>query len=119
MRLVKTLAVENELGEGVIWDHATGKLWWTDIQQSQLYCYDPLSEELQQWSTPERLCCFAPRQSAPGLIAAFASGFAFYQPENGGIEWLHKIESDNNGTRLNDGRTDRQGRFWAAKRLTT
>jgi len=113
MHLIKTLEVENELGEGVIWDHGASKLWWTDIQQSKLYRYDPNSEQLEHWNTPERLSCFAPRQNGNGLVAAFESGFAFYNPETGELEWIQKLETDNPGTRFNDGRTDRQGRLWA------
>ena len=113
MHLVDTLNVENELGEGVIWDHISAKIWWTDIQQSKLYRYDPESKHLEQWNTPERLCCFAPRENKKGLVAAFESGFAFYTPETGELEWIKKIESNNPGTRFNDGRTDRQGRLWA------
>lgn len=113
MQLIKTLEVHNELGEGIIWDHAAAKIWWTDILQSTLYCYDPETEELESWSTPERLCCFAPIQGRTDLAVAFESGFAFYNPKNGAVEWLHKLETDNPGTRFNDGRTDRQGRLWA------
>jgi sugar lactone lactonase YvrE len=50
------------------------------------------------------------------LICGFASGFAYFNPHNPqmtGLQWLQKIEQDNPGTRLNDGRADRQGRFWA------
>lgn len=113
MKLIETLDVNNELGEGVIWDHVAGKIWWTDILSQQLFRYDPVSKDLQQWSTPERLCCFAPLENKPGLIAAFESGFAFYDPESGQLDWIEKLEQDNPGTRFNDGRIDRQGRFWA------
>jgi len=115
MRLIKTLAVGNELGEGVIWDHQSQKLWWTDIQGSALYRYDPESDALEQWQTPERLACFAPREGKleHELVCAFESGFAFYSPVTAKLEWIKKLESDNAGTRFNDGRTDRQGRLWA------
>jgi len=113
VKLINSIPVQNTLGEGVIWDHANARCWWTDIQESQLYCYDPESQELKQWKTPERLCCFAPVHGQNRLMAAFESGFAFYQPETNEVEWIHKIEPDNPGTRLNDGRTDRQGRLWA------
>ena len=114
MKLIDTIPVENELGEGVIWDHAAQRIWWTDIQQKKLYRYDPDTQHLEQWDTPERLCCFAPRENEIGLVAVFESGFAFYEPESGNVDWLHKLEADNPGTRFNDGRTDRQGRLWAA-----
>jgi L-arabinonolactonase len=114
MELISTIPVQNELGEGIIWDHQRQRLWWTDIENCLLYRYDPVTENLEQWSTPERLCCFAPVAGQDYLVAAFASGFAFYDPLSGSLDWIEKIEADNPGTRLNDGRTDRQGRMWAA-----
>ena len=113
IELISTIPVQNGLGEGIIWDHQRQRLWWTDIENSQLYRYDPITENLEQWSTPERLCCFAPVAGQDYLVTAFASGFAFYDPVNGSLDWIEKVEADNPGTRLNDGRTDRQGRMWA------
>lgn len=113
IELVDQVPVQNELGEGVIWDHHRQRIWWTDIGQKMLYRYDPLTSKMESWSTPERLCCFAPVAGQNYLVAAFESGFAFYEPVSGQLQWIHKIEQDNPGTRLNDGRTDRQGRFWA------
>lgn len=113
IKLVDQLHVQNELGEGVLWDHHRQRIWWTDIEQRRLYRYDPVGKELESWATPERLACFAPVYGEDFLVAAFASGFAFYQPETEHVRWIRKTDSDNPGTRLNDGRTDRQGRFWA------
>lgn len=113
MQLIDSLAVQNTLGEGVIWDHQAAQVYWTDIEERILYRYDPLTRELVNWPTPERLCCFAPRADGLGLVAAFESGFAFYTPETNELEWIHKLELDNPGTRFNDGRTDRQGRLWS------
>jgi L-arabinonolactonase len=113
IELISRIPVQSELGEGIIWDNQRQRLWWTDIDNCQLYRYDPITGNLEQWSTPERLCCFAPVVGQEYLVAAFASGFAFYDPLTGSLDWIKKIESDNPGTRLNDGRTDRQGRMWA------
>ncbi|MCH2189429.1 MAG: SMP-30/gluconolactonase/LRE family protein [Gammaproteobacteria bacterium] len=113
IKLIDTVAVKNELGEGVIWDHHRQKVWWTDILQSKLYQYDPKTKALKSWSTPERLCCFAPVSDSSDLVCAFESGFAFYEPQSGKINWIKRLEQDNPGTRFNDGRTDRQGRLWA------
>lgn len=113
IELISSIPVQNELGEGIIWDHQRQRLWWTDIENSNLYRYDPTTEELEQWSTPERLACFAPVAGQDYLVGAFASGFAFYDPVKESLEWIEKVEADNPGTRLNDGRTDRQGRMWA------
>lgn len=110
--LIKTLGVGNELGEGVLWDESRSCIWWTDILQLTLYRYELESEKLVSYPTPERLCCFTPIEGDHRLLAAFASGFAFFDPETGVTEWIKKIEEDNPGTRLNDGKTDRNGRFW-------
>jgi sugar lactone lactonase YvrE len=119
MQLINILPVQNTLGEGVIWDHQRQRFWWTDIEASRLYRYDPDTQELESWVTPERLACLAPIAARDDLVVAFESGFAYYQPESSTIEWIHKIESDNPGTRMNDGRTDRQGRFWAGSMVET
>ena len=111
--LVDTLKVENELGEGIIWDAAGAAVWWTDIEGSILYRYCPQNKQLDQWALPERLGSFALVTNSDQLICGFASGFAYYNPFTGAIQWLSKIEQNNMGTRLNDGRADRQGRFWA------
>ena len=112
-QLLETLPVANALGEGVIWDAAGESLWWTDIEGSQLYRYHPGRRQLQQWNTPERLACFAPVDGSDRLVAAFAGGFAYYTPETGAVQWLDRLADAAPGTRLNDGRADRQGRFWA------
>ena len=111
--LVDTLKVENELGEGVIWDAAGAAVWWTDIEGSILYRYCPQNQQLDEWALPERLGSFALVTNSDQLICGFASGFAYYNPVTGAIQWLSKIEQNTMGTRLNDGRADRQGRFWA------
>ena len=92
--LIKTLGVGNELGEGVLWDESRSCIWWTDILQLTLYRYELESEKLVSYPTPERLCCFTPIEGDHRLLAAFASGFAFFDPETGVTEWIKKIEED-------------------------
>lgn len=112
-RLIDVLPVKNELGEGIIWDARSGSAWWTDIENSLIYRYQLQEKKLESWKTPERVGCFALVEGQDYLITGFENGFAYFNPETGWTDWLHKIEQDMHGTRLNDGRTDRQGRFWA------
>ncbi len=113
LELINILPVQNQLGEGIIWDHSRQCFWWTDILENTLYQYSPTQDQLNQWQTPERLCCFTPVANSDYLIAAFESGFAYYEPCTNQLQWIKKIESDLAYTRLNDGKVDRQGRFWA------
>jgi L-arabinonolactonase len=102
----------NILGESVLWDNDTGRLHWVDIESKELWTLDAVSGRTSVHHAPERIACFAPRRSG-GLLVGFASGFAFYDLATGRREDLVQFEPDNAHTRLNDGRTDRQGRFVA------
>ncbi len=102
----------NILGESVLWDHDAGRLHWVDIESSELWTLEPKSGRTQVHKAPERIACFAPRRSS-GLLVGFASGFALYDPGTGRRQDLVRFEPDNAHTRLNDGKTDRQGRFVA------
>lgn len=112
-RLIETVRVENELGEGVIWDVNQAAVWWVDIDGSTLYRYRPEGKQLDQWTTPERLASFALVIDSDYLVCGFASGFAYFNPWTADLQWVQSIESKNGSIRLNDGRADRQGRFWA------
>ncbi|MDP5029738.1 MAG: SMP-30/gluconolactonase/LRE family protein [Paraglaciecola sp.] len=109
--LAHQLLVNNTLGEGVIWDHRTQRLYWTDILQNKLYCWD-FDGNLQRYPCPEALASFGFTDDPQWLICAFASGFAFFNPRHQEVRWLNQLNLPI-GVRLNDGRVDRQGRFWA------
>ena len=48
-----------------------------------------------------------------GLVVSMASGFHFFDPEVGTFTAIADPEADIADTRFNDGKTDRQGRFWS------
>jgi len=108
------LAVDcrNILGESVTWDHDAKRVYWLDIESRELWTLDPASGRTSTHKAAERIACFALRQRG-GLLAGFASGFAFYDPDSGQRQDIVKFEPDIANTRLNDGKTDRQGRFIA------
>jgi L-arabinonolactonase len=113
IKFLQALPVANILGEGVLWSVGEQAFYWTDILGRKLYRYQPAADRLTQWDTPERLCSFGfVENDGESLIAAFESGIAFYRPRSGEMEWLARPEAGITGTRFNDGRVDRQGRFW-------
>ncbi len=108
------LPYANLLGEGPVWDSARGRLLWTDIQARRLYSLDPATGATRSMETPERLGALALINSAPDrVLAAFETGFGVFDLEHGAVHWLHQPEIGRTGRRFNDGRVDRQGRFWA------
>src|SRR6266550_1893098 len=103
--------VRNILGEGVVWDSQSGSLLWADIERAELWSLDS-SGRINVTKAPERIASFAGRGTG-GLVVAFASGFALWDPQTGHRENIEKFEAHLPHTRLNDGGTDRQGRFLA------
>lgn len=110
---IATIPTQCVLGEGPVWDERLSALWLTDIQQAQLLRIDWPSQAVARFSLPERLGSLGLTPDPERLVCAFASGFALYRPATGELEWLFRTEPDYRGVRMNDGRVDRQGRFWA------
>ncbi len=108
---IEILTVGNTLGEGILWDSRREVLWWTDIQGRRLHRYDWSQGMLQTLDTPERIGSFGLVAGSDKLIAAFASGIAMYDAYQQSVAWLARPEAPA-GIRFNDGRVDRNGRFW-------
>lgn len=110
MQAELVLDCENLHGEGIFWNAVDNCVWWTDIYGSAIWSFNPTTNESIHYPMTERVCCFAPRQSG-GLIIAFADRVSFVDLKTGLEEKIVEFEADNPDTRLNDGRTDRQGRL--------
>lgn len=102
----------NKLGEVPVWDVGERALYWVDIEGKLLQRYRPSTGAVDRWEMPERIACFALREEG-GLIVAFASGIALYDLDTGAIDWIARPEADKPGNRFNEGKCDRNGRFWA------
>ncbi|MFO1070991.1 MAG: SMP-30/gluconolactonase/LRE family protein, partial [Geminicoccaceae bacterium] len=101
----------NRLGEGSVWDPVEGALWWVDIEGRLLQQHVEATGETRRWTLPERIGCLALRERG-GLVLALESGFAFFDPATGKLDWIARPDPDRRN-RMNDGKCDRQGRFWA------
>lgn len=111
--LKSIIPVGNILGEGITWDARTQTMWWTDIHAAKLYAVGHGNETPVVYDLPERLGSFGLTDNPDILIGAFASGFYLYSPTTGERTLVTKTCEGTPGIRLNDGRLDRQGRFWA------
>lgn len=112
-RLLDIIPLGHLHGEGVQWNADDGCVWWTDISGRGLHRLRVDTRHHTAFPTPERLGCFAFIEGDSRLLAAFESGFALFTPDTGETVWLARPEPDGTGRRFNDGRVDRQGRFWA------
>ena len=100
----------NQHGEGVLWNPRDHRMWWTDILGQRMCWFDSNVGLSGRHELPRRLCAFAPRAGG-GWIMAFADGIELWSVDMQPEGTLHAFEPDNAATRLNDGRTDHQGRF--------
>lgn len=105
----------NAVGESPVWVPEENALYWVDIPAGGLQRWNADSGHVHAWKAPQMLACLA-RHSAGGWVAGMESGFFHLHPHNDGSldsELLAHVDHARPDMRLNDGRCDRQGRFWA------
>ncbi len=106
------LDVQNQLGEGVLWDARSQSAVWTDIESACFWQWQPGGDPVR-FPLPQRLGSFA-LTDQPGIyLGAFEDGFAMFTPATGAFEMLAAVTAAHAHLRMNDGRVDRGGIFWA------
>lgn len=108
--------VQCTVGESPAWDAAHQAWFWVDIPAKRIWRLDA-SGNSRYWEVPEMAACVAPRPGG-GLIAGMETGIFSVALSDGPVaktELLARPSADalGAGMRFNDGRTDRQGRFWS------
>lgn len=109
----------NATGESPVWNAAEQALYWVDIPAGRLHRWSVADGQTQSWQADEMLACLAMHPSG-GWLAGMQSGLFHLRPQDdGGIrsECLARVEHPHPQMRFNDGRCDRQGRFWAGTML--
>lgn len=105
----------NAVGESPVWVPGENALYWVDIPNAELQRWSTTSGQVQAWKAPQMLACIA-RTTAGNWVAGMETGFFQITPHNDGrldTAPLASVEHARPDMRLNDGRCDRQGRFWA------
>ena len=104
--------VKAVLGEGPVWVPRESALYWVDIKGGRIFRRVSATGEVTSWQPPFRVCSLAPRESG-GFVAGSENGFAFIDPEARRYELHANPEPERETNRFNDGKVDREGRFWA------
>ena len=107
----------NHLGEGPIWDVEEGVLYWVDgtghrVGNPSIWRFDPRSGKTNNWSLPHDVGAMALRRSG-GAVLALDNGFYLFDFDSESLELIEPIDTDSPRSRLNDGKVDRLGRFFA------
>lgn len=100
-----------DLGECPLWCVRTERLYWTDINAATLSYWQASDGRTHQWTLPAPVGSFALCANETHLLLGLASGIALFDMTHETLSPLQPLEAQTPGTRINDGRCDRQGRF--------
>jgi sugar lactone lactonase YvrE len=101
-----------ELGEGPVWDPIAGCLSFVDILRGLVHRVEPAS---RRWETFRvgRMVGAAVPTDAGDLLLAVKGGFARLDIRTGVVQAFADLADDRADIRMNDGKCDPAGRFWA------
>ena len=107
----------NHLGEGPVWDAEDGCLYWVDgtgrrVGNPSIWRLDPRSGQTNHWSLTHDVGALALRRRG-GAVLALDDGFYFFDFTTGQLDLIALVDAAQPRTRLNDGKCDRRGRFFA------
>jgi sugar lactone lactonase YvrE len=106
------LRIEAIVGESPVWSVREQALYWVDILGQKIHRFHPDSGGNETFDLPDQVTCVALRDRG-GLVITLRRNFALYDPATGKLEMLMDPEPEQRANRFNDGKVDRQGRFWA------
>ena len=99
------------LGESPLWHEGHQALYWVDIRRPAVRRLDGASGHVDTWPMPDMVGSIA-FASDDRLIVALPEQIAVFDPDTGAIEAIAQEDAHQPGHRFNDGRCDRQGRYW-------
>jgi L-arabinonolactonase len=107
----------NHLGEGPVWDVEDGCLYWLDgtgrrVGNPSIWRLDPRTGRTRHWSLDHDVGALALRRGG-GAVLALADGFYFFDFTGERLDLISRVDADQPRSRLNDGKCDRRGRFFA------
>lgn len=108
---------QNATGESPVWVAHEQALYWVDIPNRQLLRWQAADAKVTRWTADQMIACIA-RCEGEGnqWIAGLENGiFAIVPQDDGTLRATLRVgvEHSHTNMRFNDGRCDRQGRFWA------
>lgn len=107
------LEVHCLLGEGPLWHPDEQHLYWVDILAQDLYRTNPALTEVETFHFRTTIGAFGFKEDG-GLILATGEGFASWEIEDTEPKFLwNPLPVDRPEVRMNDGKVDPAGRFWA------
>jgi sugar lactone lactonase YvrE len=107
-----------ETGEGPVWDHRDQSLLWIDVTGGLVHRLDPITGRDESFHVGQHVGALALR-SAGGFVLAVRGGFAGFDLVIARPLPIADTEAATPTNRMNDGKVDSKGRFWAGSMAYT
>jgi len=101
------------VGEGPVWDDSSGTLVWVDIMSQVVHRFDPATGQDRAIDVGQPVGAAVLRRDGKGLVLALRDGFGLLDYGSGQVQMVADVEADVSTNRMNDGKCDPSGRFWA------
>jgi sugar lactone lactonase YvrE len=105
--------LQAELGEGPVWDPGGGVLYSVDILRGRVHAFIPATGTLRTYCLAQSVGAVALTERGTDLILAMRDGFARLDLNTESLCVVAEVEADRPHLRMNDGKCDPAGRFWA------
>lgn len=113
MKIEVVVDVKTTLGEGPLWDVEQQRLYWIDSFDGRVFRATADGREIRSWDVPMKIGSMALRKDGSGAVVSLQRGFHLLDFASGDVTLIHDPEPDRPMNRLNDGKVDRRGRFFA------
>lgn len=113
MRIEVLIDVKTTLGEGPLWDAEQERLYFIDSFDGRVFRTTADGREVRSWDVPAKIGSMALRKDGQGAIVSLQTGFHALDFVSGDCDLIVDPEADKPTTRINDGKVDRRGRFFA------
>ncbi len=113
MQIDVLLDVKTTLGEGPLWDVDLQSLFFVDLADGRVLSCKAEGTEVSAWDVPGKVGAIALRKEVSGAVILLNNTFSLLDFETGDVATITTVEEDKPNNRLNDGKTDRLGRFFA------
>jgi sugar lactone lactonase YvrE len=100
------------VAEGPVWDERAQRLIWVDIMHNAVHSFDPRTRQDSGFDVGQPVGAAVLRQTG-GLALAVRDGFALLDADFSRFRMVAEVEADIPTNRMNDGKCDPLGRFWA------
>jgi sugar lactone lactonase YvrE len=101
----------DKLGESPIWDERGQALYWVDIRRPAIRRLDHQTGHVDTWMMPDLVGSIALAGDRK-LVVGLADRIVLFDVASAAQRVLAQTAKQIEGHRFNDGRCDRQGRFW-------